>query len=49
VAIGFGFFTFDGISLALGESGFGAPWISAWGPNLALAALIGTFVVREEG
>ena len=49
VAIGFGFFIFDGTSLAMGEAGFVPPWISAWSPNLALAALIGSFVVREEG
>jgi lipopolysaccharide export system permease protein len=49
VAIGFSFFMFDGTSLALGEAGFVPPWISAWSPNLALAALIGTFVVRDEG
>jgi len=49
VAIGFGFFMFDGTSLAMGEAGFVPPWVSAWSPNLALAALIGTFVVRDEG
>ncbi len=49
VSIGFGFFMFDGTSLAMGEAGFVPPWISAWSPNLALTALIGTFVVRDEG
>jgi lipopolysaccharide export system permease protein len=49
VAIGFGFFMFAGTSLAMGEAGFVPPWISAWSPNLALAALIGSFVVRDEG
>jgi lipopolysaccharide export system permease protein len=49
VTIGFGFFMFDGTSLAMGEAGFVPPWISAWSPNLALAALIGSFVVRDEG
>lgn len=48
VSIGFGFFMFDGTSLAMGEAGFVPPWISAWSPNLALAALIGSFVVRVE-
>jgi lipopolysaccharide export system permease protein len=49
ISIGFTFFVFDGASLAMGEASVVPPWISAWSPGLALAALIGSFVVRDEG
>ena len=39
VAIGFCFFVFDGFTLAVGEAGLLPPWIAAWSPTLAFAAI----------
>ncbi len=49
LAIGFAFFVFDGVSLAIGEAGFVPPWLSAWSPALVLTAVIGSLLVRDEG
>ncbi len=48
LAVGFAFFALDGICLALGESGLLPAWFAAWAPKLALACLIGTFVLTRE-
>jgi lipopolysaccharide export system permease protein len=48
LSIGFGFFALDGVCLTMGESGLLPPWFAAWGPKLALACLIGTFVLTRE-
>ncbi|MBK8174905.1 MAG: LptF/LptG family permease [Rhodospirillales bacterium] len=49
VGIGFAFLALDGICLALGEVGLLPAWFAAWGPKLALACLIGAFIVHREG
>jgi len=48
LGVGFGYFALDGICLAFGESGLLPPWFAAWGPKVALACLIGTFIVTRE-
>ena len=39
IGLGFVFFVADGIALTMGELGFVAPWLAAWGPVIAFAAL----------
>ena len=39
IGLGFVFFVTDGISLTMGELGFVLPWLAAWGPVLAFAAI----------
>lgn len=48
LALSFGFFVFDRMTLAMGEVGILPPWLAAWAPNLVLASLAGTFLVRQE-
>lgn len=48
LAIGFAFSAFDGVSVAFGEAGLLPPWFAAWGPKLALAALIASQVTAQE-
>ena len=48
LALSFGFFVFDRMTLAMGEVGILPPWLAAWAPNLVLACLAGTFLVRQE-
>lgn len=48
LGIGFAYFVLDGICLALGEAGMLPPWFAAWSPKLALACLIGSFLVGRE-
>jgi lipopolysaccharide export system permease protein len=48
IGIGFAYFAVDRMALAMGESGLLPPWLSALGGKLALFALIGTLIVRDE-
>lgn len=48
LAIGFLFFVLDGLCLALGEAGWLPAWFAAWSAKLALACLIGTFLLGRE-
>ena len=48
VAIGFCFFVFDGFTLAVGEAGLLPPWIAAWAPTLAFAAIGGAMAFHPE-
>ena len=48
ISIGFCFFVFDGFSLAVGEAGLLPPWIAAWAPILAFAAIGGTLAFHVE-
>ncbi len=48
LALSFGFFVFDRMTLAMGEVGILPPWLAAWAPNLVLASLAGTFLIRQE-
>ena len=38
----------DGIALTMGEVGFVAPWLAAWGPVLGFAAIAGMITFRVE-
>ena len=49
IGIAFAFFILDGVCLTMGETGFLPPWLAAWSAKLALACLIGSFVVYQEG
>lgn len=48
VGIGFAFFVFDNVSLALGETGFLPSWFAAWGPKAALFCFITSMILRNE-
>jgi lipopolysaccharide export system permease protein len=48
VAIGFCFFVFDGFTLVVGEAGLLPPWIAAWAPTLAFAAIGGAMAFHAE-
>ncbi len=48
VAIGFGFFLFDGISLTMGELGLVPPWMAAWTPVAVFAGIAATLTFRVE-
>ena len=48
VALGFVYFVADGIALTMGELGFVAPWLAAWGPLLVFAAIAGAIGFRTE-
>ena len=48
IAIGFCFFVFDGFTLAVGEAGLLPPWVAAWAPTLAFAAIGGTMAFHVE-
>ncbi len=48
IALGFVFFSFDGIVVALGEAGLLPPALAAWGPTIAFAAIAGSIALRHE-
>ena len=48
LALSFVFFIFDRVTLAMGEVGILPPWLAAWAPNLVLASLAGSFLIRQE-
>ena len=48
LAIGFTYSIFEGISLTMGETGMVTPWIAAWIPLLAYAALGAAIAFRAE-
>jgi lipopolysaccharide export system permease protein len=48
IGVGFLFFVLDGIALTMGELGFVAPWLAAWGPVLGFAAIAGMITFRAE-
>jgi hypothetical protein len=47
VGVGFTFLILGGVASALGEVGLLAPAVAAWGPTLALAALVLALVLRD--
>lgn len=48
VAMGFGFFIFDGISLTMGELGIMPPWFAAWVPVAVFSTAAGAMLFRQE-
>lgn len=48
VAIGFGFFLFDGLAQTLGEIGLVPPWLAGWLPAASLAVLALALYLRAE-
>ena len=48
VAIGFGFFVFDGLSMTVGELGLVPPWLAGWMPVSLLAILTLALYARAE-
>jgi lipopolysaccharide export system permease protein len=48
IGLGFLFFVLDGIAVTMGELGFVAPWLAAWGPVLGFAAIAGMITFRAE-
>mgnify|MGYP001765210987 CR=1 FL=1 len=48
IGLGFAFFVFDGIALSVGELGFVTPWLAAWTPVLAFAALAAYLTLQTE-
>ncbi len=48
IALGFVFFSFDGIVIALGEAGLLPPALAAWAPTVAFAAIAGSIALRHE-
>jgi lipopolysaccharide export system permease protein len=48
VGLGFLFFLIDGITLTMGELGFVAPWLAAWGPVLGFTALAILLALQTE-
>ncbi|MFN4089679.1 MAG: LPS export ABC transporter permease LptG [Alphaproteobacteria bacterium] len=48
IALGFVFFSFDGIVVALGEAGLVPPALAAWAPTLAFAAIAASIALRHE-
>lgn len=48
VAMGFGFFIFDGLSLTMGELGIMPAWFAAWVPAAAFATAAGAMVFQQE-
>ena len=48
IGLGFLYFVLDGIALTMGEVGFVAPWLAAWGPVLGFAAIAGMITFRVE-
>ena len=48
LAIGFGFFLFDGLSQTLGEIGLVPPWLAGWMPAVILALLALALYLRAE-
>jgi lipopolysaccharide export system permease protein len=49
IGIGFAYFVLDGICLTMGETGFLPPWFAGWGPKVAVASIIASFVSYGEG
>jgi lipopolysaccharide export system permease protein len=48
IGLGFAYFVLDGISITMGELGFVAPWLAAWGPVLGFVAIAGIITFRAE-
>lgn len=48
IGLGFFFFVLDGVALTMGELGFVAPWLAAWAPVLAFAAVAGIIALKAE-
>lgn len=48
IGLGFAFFVLDGIALSVGELGFVTPWLAAWSPVLAFAALAAYLTLQTE-
>lgn len=48
VGLGFVFFVADGIAMTMGELGFVTPWLAAWLPVVAFAALAAVLTLRAE-
>ena len=48
VAIGFGFFVFDGLAMTVGELGLVPPWLAGWMPVSLLAILTLALYARAE-
>ena len=48
VAVGFGFFLFDGLAQTLGEIGLVPPWLAGWLPAASLALLALALYLRAE-
>ena len=48
VAIGFGFFVFDGLAMTVGELGLVPPWLAGWTPVALLAILALALYARAE-
>ena len=48
VAMGFGFFLFEGISLTMGELGIMPPWFAAWTPVLVFTSAAGAIAFKQE-
>ena len=48
LALGFGFFIVNGISIALGEVGFLPPLLAAWAPPLLLASVVAHLLLKPE-
>ena len=48
IAMGFGFFLFEGISLTMGELGIMPPWFAAWTPILVFLSAAGAIAFKQE-
>lgn len=48
VALGFGFFILEGLTMTIGELGIMAPWMAAWMPIFIFAATAGMMAFRVE-
>ncbi len=48
IAMGFGFFIFEGISLTMGELGILPPWFAAWAPMLVFATAASAVAFKHE-
>ncbi|QPC44242.1 LptF/LptG family permease [Kaustia mangrovi] len=48
VALGFGFFILEGLSMTIGELGIMAPWMAAWMPIFIFTATAGMLAFRAE-
>lgn len=46
LAIGFGYFIYDGVVLAIGKAGWLPAWFAAWSPKAVMACVIGTLALR---
>jgi len=46
MAIGFGYFIYDGVVLAIGKAGWLPAWFAAWSPKALMACVIATLALR---